>query len=243
MKPQVWAVSDKGSKRESNQDSYLVNESLGIFVVADGMGGHSGGEVASSLAVQTVENEIKIMKGQPSPFKEIIQKVYEKASIRIFDKAAIESPELMGMGTTMVGCFVHEESIYIGNVGDSRCYLYDKQNLWQITEDHSLLNEQIRSGILKPEQAASFTGRNVITRSVGYERVVHPDVIERVVQPGETYLLCSDGLSGMVPDHKILDTFRTKSLNEVALALVNLAIAHGGDDNVTVLVLHFPEKS
>ena len=242
MKPQVWAVSDKGNKRDSNQDSYLVNENLGVFVVADGMGGHSGGEVASSLAVQTLETEIKALKAQGLPVRELIQKVYERASIRIFDKAAIESPELMGMGTTMVSCYVDENRIFIGNVGDSRCYLFDKTNLWQLTEDHSLLNEQIRSGILKPEQAASFTGRNVITRSVGYERVVHPDVIEREIQPGETYLLCSDGLSGLDPDVKIAECLITKALNEVALALVNLALAHGGDDNVTVLVLHFPEK-
>jgi protein phosphatase len=242
MKPQVWAVSDKGNKRDSNQDSYLVNESLGIFVVADGMGGHSGGEVASSLAVQTFESEIKALKTAQIPMRELIQQVYERASIRIFDKAAIESPELMGMGTTMVSCCVDNNRIYIGNVGDSRCYLYNNSTLWQLTEDHSLLNEQIRSGVLKPEQAANFTGRNVITRSVGYERIVHPDVIEREIAPGETYLMCSDGLSGLVPDQKIAECFKTKSLNEVALALVNLALAHGGDDNVTVLVLHFPEK-
>jgi serine/threonine protein phosphatase PrpC len=243
MKPQVWAVSDKGSKRDSNQDSYLANENLGIFVVADGMGGHSGGEVASSLAVQTVENEIRALKGSPARFRDVIQKVYERASIRIFDKAAIESPELVGMGTTMVGCFLHEKNVFIGNVGDSRCYLYKDQKLWQLTEDHSLLNEQIRSGLLRPEQASTFTGRNVITRSVGYERAVHVDVIEREVVSGETYLLCSDGLSGLVTDEKILQTFKTKSLSEVALALVNLAIAHGGDDNITVLILHFPEKN
>lgn len=242
MKPQVWAVSDKGNKRDSNQDSYLVNESLGLFVVADGMGGHSGGEVASSLAVQTLETELKVLKTTEMPVRELMQKVFEKASIRIFDKAAIESPELMGMGTTMVSCYVDRDRMYIANVGDSRCYLFDKTNLWQLTEDHSLLNEQIRTGLLKPEHAANFTGRNVITRSVGYERVVHPDIIDREIKPGETYLLCSDGLSGLVPDNKIAECFRTKTLNEVALALVNLALAHGGDDNVTVLILHFPEK-
>ncbi len=243
MKPQVWAVSDKGNKRDSNQDSYLINESLGLFVVADGMGGHSGGEVASSLAVQTLETEVKALKNSSDlPIKEMMHKVFEKASIRIFDKAAIESPELMGMGTTMVSCYIDKDRMYIGNVGDSRCYLFDNSNLWQLTEDHSLLNEQIRTGLLKPEQAATFSGRNVITRSVGYERVVHPDIIDREIKPGETYLLCSDGLSGLVPDIKIADCFKTKSLNEVALALVNLALAHGGDDNVTVLIVHFPEK-
>lgn len=242
MKPQVWAVSDKGNKRDSNQDSYLVNENLGLFVVADGMGGHSGGEVASSLAVQTCESELKVLKSTDLPVRELMQKIFERASIRIFDKAAIESPELMGMGTTMVSCYVDKDRIYISNVGDSRCYMFDGSNLWQLTEDHSLLNEQIRTGLLKPEQAANFTGRNVITRSVGYERVVHPDILDRELKAGETYLMCSDGLSGLVPDHKILECFKSKALNEVALALVNLALAHGGDDNVTVLILHFPEK-
>lgn len=242
MKPQVWAVSDKGNKRESNQDSYLVNENLGLFVVADGMGGHSGGEVASSIAVQTLETEIKVLKVSDLPIRDLMNRVYEKASMRIFDKAAIESPELIGMGTTMVSCYIDKDRIYIGNVGDSRCYLFDNSNLWQLTEDHSLLNEQIRTGMLKPEQAATFSGRNVITRSVGYERVVHPDVLDREIKAGETYLLCSDGLSGLVADNKILECFKTKSLNEVALALVNLALANGGDDNVTVLIIHFPEK-
>ena len=106
MRIQHWAVSDKGNKRESNQDSYLVNESLGLFVVADGMGGHSGGEVASSLAVQTLEQEIKIVKSAPLPSREKLYKAYEQASVRIFDKAATDSPELLGMGTTMVSCYL-----------------------------------------------------------------------------------------------------------------------------------------
>ncbi len=238
MRIQHWAVSDKGNKRESNQDSYLVNESLGLFVVADGMGGHSGGEVASSLAVQTLEQEIKIVKSAPLPSREKLYKAYEQASVRIFDKAATDSPELLGMGTTMVSCYLENKRIYISNVGDSRCYLYSDQYLWQVTEDHSLMNEQIRSGLLRPDQMANFTGRNVITRSVGYERLVHPDIVDREVSAGETYLLCSDGLTGMVTDQKIAEIFNSKPLQEVALALIQAALANGGDDNVTVLLIH-----
>ena len=238
MRIQHWAVSDKGNKRDSNQDSYLVNESLGLFVVADGMGGHSGGEVASSLAVQTLEQEIKIVKSAPLPSREKLYKAYEQASVRIFDKAATDSPELLGMGTTMVSCYLENKRIYISNVGDSRCYLYSDQYLWQVTEDHSLMNEQIRSGLLRPDQMANFTGRNVITRSVGYERLVHPDIVDREVSAGETYLLCSDGLTGMVTDQKIAEIFNTKPLQEVALALIQVALANGGDDNVTVLLIH-----
>ncbi|MFN9067531.1 MAG: Stp1/IreP family PP2C-type Ser/Thr phosphatase [Bdellovibrionales bacterium] len=241
MRVQHWAVSDKGNKRDSNQDSYLVNESLGLFVVADGMGGHSGGEVASSLAVQTLESELKIVKSAPIPPREKLFKSYERASIRIFDKAATESPELTGMGTTMVGCFIEKNRIYISNVGDSRCYLYSDQYLWQLTEDHSLMNEQIRSGLLKPENSATFTGRNVITRSVGYERMVHPDILDREIKSGETYLLCSDGLTGMVSDQKMAEIFNSKPLQEVALALIQAALANGGDDNVTALLIHFPK--
>jgi serine/threonine protein phosphatase PrpC len=238
MRIQHWAVSDKGNKRESNQDSYLVNESLGLFIVADGMGGHSGGEVASSLAVQTVEQEIKMVKSALLSCREKLYKAYEQASVRIFDKAATESPELLGMGTTMVSCYLENKRIYISNVGDSRCYLYSDQYLWQVTEDHSLMNEQIRSGLLRPDQVANFTGKNVITRSVGYERLVHPDIVDREVSVGETYLLCSDGLTGMVTDQKIAEIFNSKPLQEVALALIQAALANGGDDNVTVLLIH-----
>jgi len=238
MRIQHWAVSDKGNKRESNQDSYLVNESLGLFIVADGMGGHSGGEVASSLAVQTVEQEIKTVKSTLLSCREKLYKAYEQASVRIFDKAATESPELLGMGTTMVSCYLENKRIYISNVGDSRCYLYSDQYLWQVTEDHSLMNEQIRSGLLRPDQVANFTGKNVITRSVGYERLVHPDIVDREVSVGETYLLCSDGLTGMVTDQKIAEIFNSKPLQEVALALIQAALANGGDDNVTVLLIH-----
>lgn len=240
MKVVHWAVSDKGNKRDSNQDSYLVNESIGLYVVADGMGGHNGGEVASSIAVQTAEEELKSLRDSSMAIREKLLQAYERASMRIYDKAATESPELVGMGTTMVAAYLEQGRIYISNVGDSRCYLYRDSNLWQLTEDHSLINEQIRSGLLKPEQISSFQGRNVITRSVGYERLVHPDTIDRDIRPGETYLLCSDGLSGLVPDQKILDTFNTKPLHEAAQHLVQLALNHGGDDNVTVMIVHFP---
>lgn len=240
MKPQVYFLTDKGARRESNQDACLANESVGLFVVADGMGGHSGGEVASEMAVKTVE-EIFLDPEVPdlSP-REVVLKSYEDASQRIFDRAANESPELSGMGTTMVLCYFRNKHIYIANVGDSRCYLFAKPYLWQVTEDHSLINEQIRAGVLTPEQAQHFVGRNVITRSVGYERVVHPDIIEREVQPGETYLLCSDGLSGLVTDAKICEILMKNSPDKVPQVCVQQAIANGGDDNVTVMVIHFP---
>lgn len=235
-------MTDKGLRRESNQDSCLIDKEAGFYVVADGMGGHSGGEVASSLAVTTVQETMTDPEVRKLSPREIILKTYENASHRIYDRAAEES-SLSGMGTTMVLAYVRGNSIYVANVGDSRCYLFRKPHLWQITEDHSLINEQIRAGLLTDDQAKAMIGRNVITRSVGYEREVHPDVIERQLQPGEIYLLCSDGLTGMVPDHKISDIFNTRTPEEAAQECINQALAHGGDDNVTVLVLHVQSVS
>ncbi|HWU43289.1 MAG TPA: Stp1/IreP family PP2C-type Ser/Thr phosphatase [Bdellovibrio sp.] len=240
MKFESWYLTDKGRRRESNQDSCLINRELRLFVVADGMGGHSGGEVASSMAVETVE-EMMLQPGamKKSP-RELVQECYEEASRRIFDKAATERPELIGMGTTMVMAHLRGKHLYVGNVGDSRCYLFKKPNLWQITEDHSLINEQMRAG-LSEEQVLQFVGRNVITRSVGYERDVYPDIIEREVSPGEIFLLCSDGLSSLVPDQRISEILNQNPPDKAVKACVEQALANGGDDNVTVMLLHFLE--
>lgn len=243
MKIQAWFLTDKGLRRDSNQDSCLVNKEKGFFVVADGMGGHSGGEVASSIAVNTVKELLSDPEAMERSPREVLIRTYETASNRIFDRAANENPELAGMGTTMVMAYLRGNSLYVANVGDSRCYLFKKPNLWQITEDHSLINEQIRAGIISEEQALQMSGRNVITRSVGYERDVHPDVIERQLYPGETFILCSDGLSGMVPDERISEIMNTSPVEKAAALCVEQALANGGDDNVTVLVLHIQSVS
>lgn len=236
-----WCLTDRGLKREGNQDSYLINESIGLFIVADGMGGHSGGEVASSMAVEIVEEIMLQPDANSKSPRELILEAYEEASRRIFDKAATVSPELAGMGTTMVIAYIRGRHLYIGNVGDSRCYLFKEPHLWQITEDHSLLNEQLRAGVMSEEQVRQFVGRNVITRSVGYERDVYPDIIEREIKPGEVFLLCSDGLSGLVDDEAIAKILRGHSIEKVVKACVDKALENGGDDNVTVLLLQFSE--
>lgn len=240
MMIQAWSVTDKGLRRSSNQDSCSVNSEIGLFIVADGMGGHSGGEVASAMAVQVTEEIVSDPEAIERAPQEVLLKAYEEASRRIYDKAAHENPELAGMGTTMVMCYIRKNHIYIGNVGDSRCYLFKKPNLWPLTEDHSLINEQIRAGVLTEETAKNLSGRNVITRSVGYERHVFPDVIEREIFPGEMYILCSDGLSGLVTDEKIAAIINQNPPEDVAQICVQQALANGGDDNVTVVVIYFP---
>ncbi len=239
MNFEVWCKTDRGLRRDTNQDSYLINRELGLFIVADGMGGHTGGEVASSMAVTTVEEVMIAPEFRNDHAREAIVKAYSEASHRIFDKASSEYSDLSGMGTTMVMAHIRGKSLFIGNVGDSRCYLHRRPSLWQVTEDHSLINEQIRAGLLAEDQAHLYVGRNVITRSVGYEREVFADVIERDIVPGESYLLCSDGLTGMVPDQKIAEILNSYPPDRAAKLCLDQALANGGDDNVTVLVLHF----
>jgi serine/threonine protein phosphatase PrpC len=240
MQINVWCRTDKGRKRESNQDSYLINQSLGLYIVADGMGGHSGGEVASAMAVKAVEEFVAKNQNQGLEPRDLISKAYREASNSIYDRAARDS-KLMGMGTTMVLVYFKNNSAYVANVGDSRVYLFRKPDLWQITEDHSLMNEQLRAGIINEDQIKTFANKNVITRSVGYERDVHVDVLERQAQPGDEFLLCSDGLTGMVPDALIGELFTRNTPEKVTNACIEKALQNGGEDNVTVMHLQVIE--
>jgi len=236
MATNAWSKTDRGLKREGNQDSFIASPDIGLFVVADGMGGHSGGEVASKMAVEAIDGSLRQPRLQKSPRESLVEG-YAEASRRIFDKAAYEQPELLGMGTTMVSILQSGNSIFVGNVGDSRCYLYRKPHLWQLTEDHSIVNEQLRAGLINEQQAKTFLGRNVITRSVGYEREVSVDVLERPFTAGDVFLLCSDGLSGLVSDQKMAEIFNRNPLEVAADVLLQTALENGGDDNVTVMIV------
>lgn len=241
MKFDVWAQTDVGLKRDSNQDSILVDHDLNLFIVADGMGGHRGGEVASALAVDTVQKvvraELNALKGKKVVPRELIAYAYREASSRIHHKSTNESPELMGMGTTMVGIFEYGEKVFVANVGDSRAYLVRAPFIWQLTEDHSLVNEQVRAGVIKEEDIDRVQGRNVITRSVGFEKEVQVDVLERTIQPGDGFLLCSDGLSSIVGSGKILEVCNKSRPEEIVGRCVEAAKDAGGDDNVSVIYM------
>jgi PPM family protein phosphatase len=238
MEFDVWGQTDVGLKRDNNQDSILVDKKHSLFIVADGMGGHKGGEVASALAIEAMQEvvETEFLSGAKINPKDLLRKAYREATRRIFHKSTRENPELMGMGTTMVSAFVYAGRLYVGNVGDSRAYLYRDGNLWQITDDHSLINEQIRAGVLDPNQPEAMIGRNVITRSVGFEDVVDVDIVEREVSPGEIYLLCSDGLSGLISNDKISEIIKKYDPSEVVAKGIEEAKKAGGDDNISVIV-------
>lgn len=236
MKISVWSLTDKGLKRESNQDSFIADQDLSLYIVADGMGGHSGGEIASSLAVEAMKNFIRENRTKAEDPKSLLTLAYRFANQSIQQRAKVE-PRLNGMGTTMVAAFVVEDKLFIGNVGDSRAYLFRKGFLWQLTEDHSLMNEQLRAGLISEAQIENYQGKNVITRSVGYENEVQVDLLEREVQKGDHILMCSDGLCGLVEDQVIEEILKKENGDKAVQACVKKALENGGDDNVTVLLL------
>jgi len=237
MKFEFFAETDVGLRREINQDSILVDPELNLFVVADGMGGHKGGEVASGIAIETVREVFlqKITSPRLIP-RDLVEEAYREASRRIHERSTVSNPELMGMGTTMVLLWGYRGKLYFGNVGDSRAYIYREPGyLWQVTEDHSLINEQVRAGVISEEDAPKVIGRNVITRSVGFEKNVTVDVFQRDFRVDEKYLLCSDGLSGLVSGDKIAKIMKESTPEKIATKCVKEAKNAGGDDNISVI--------
>lgn len=239
MELQVWCQTDVGLKRNHNEDSFLFNKELDLYLVADGMGGHRGGEIASKLAVETVEQVIgRHSSIHPTDYRSQLVNAYKEASQKIYSVSQQPGSDLQGMGTTLVAALFRGGVMYIGNVGDSRAYLFAQDQIWQMTEDHSLINEQLRAGLLSESELSKVTAKNVITRSVGFEEEVQVDVIERAVAPGDLILICSDGLSGLVPDHRIAEICRSAQRQDIVSICIDEAKKNGGDDNVTVMVIY-----
>ena len=226
-------LTHPGRKRRHNEDSYVHQPPL--FAIADGMGGAKAGEVASGLAVQALELRPDVSGDGESYVVDLIQ----EANRRVYDRAH-EDAEASGMGTTMTVALVDAEHgrVVFGHVGDSRAYRIRHDQLEQLTDDHSLVGELIRSGKLTREEAEVHPQRSVITRALGTDPNVDVDTFAVETQPGDIFLLCSDGLSGMVSDQKILQIVRDnrRNLSEAAKALVAAANRGGGDDNITVVV-------
>jgi PPM family protein phosphatase len=239
MKILAHGITDVGLKRGKNEDNFLVDESMGLFIVADGMGGHKGGEMASQLAVEAVRSVVKNHREEHtflSP-RAMLEEAYTEASSKIYEQSQLNNKMYAGMGTTLVVAYIHEDEIFVANVGDSRAYYLNKNYMWQMTEDHSLVNEHIRAGLLKDSEAKDFLAKNIITRSVGFEKEVRCDVIRKKLSAGDRFLICSDGLSGLVEDQEIYNTCKSQNLVQSALTCVEKAKAAGGDDNITVIII------
>jgi len=240
--------TDVGRKRNHNEDSFAVFPDLGLYIVADGMGGHASGEVASKMAIDTLYDFFVATGDDPErtwPYKMDRSKGYEEnrlvtgiklCNLRIFEQAQ-KNAKQRGMGTTLASVFAVQDGYYVAHVGDSRCYRIRGTQIDQLTEDHSLLNDYKKMKRLTEEEIANFPHKNVIVRALGMKDTVKVDTLFEQPASGDVILLCSDGLSGPVSDDEIRDiAMRYQDLTELAEQLIQAANARGGPDNITCVL-------
>jgi protein phosphatase len=248
------ARSDVGRKRKGNEDALFLNPEQKLYVVADGMGGHAAGEVASRVAVDAINEFVNLTGGNEEitwPFGLDDTISYEgnrlKTAIRHANRRVLEatreSAEYEGMATTVAAVLVDGDTANLAHVGDSRIYLWSGGQISQLTSDHSWVNEQIQSGVISPEQARNHPLRNVVTRALGGRSDLLVDIQSRRMGPGDVLLLCSDGLTTMIPDEEIARILGEAEgdVARAATSLVEQANDKGGEDNITVVLLKFEE--
>ena len=250
--PLTWAVrTDAGRRRNSNEDSHSARPDVGLFIVADGMGGHVAGEVASRVAVESISSFIQETAGAdqnrtwPFPFEPELS--FEanrlKAAFRLANRriasAIADSQDLRGMATTASAMLVGKDHACVAHIGDSRVYVLRGSDLRQITDDHSWVEEQVRAGMLTPAAARQHPWRNVVTRALSGAEDPEIDVVQVTPVAGDRYLLCSDGLFGVVGDDQIAALLgdRKASLDEICGRLIDAANEAGGPDNITALII------
>lgn len=238
-----WALkSETGRVRSHNEDSVFIHapsEELVIVAVADGMGGHRAGDVASQLAVQVVKEQLRdITVEQPvSKLRDMLQKSIEQANRRVLEKSR-EDEGMAGMGTTLVIAILKEDQLLIGNIGDSRAYLINEQGCKQMTRDHSLVNELIDIGEITEVEALAHPQKNILVRAVGTDPEVLPDIIEHKWEANDYLLVCTDGLTNMVSDEHICEVIRTDNTIEwKADELIRQALEAGGVDNISLALV------
>ncbi len=246
---EIVRLTDIGRRRDHNEDTIASDDSIGFVVLADGMGGYNAGEVASEIAVLSITAELKetLLNQRPGQVNRLLHKQAEaqlildavkNANTAIYNISQSQ-PQCAGMGTTLVVGLFTNNKLLVGHIGDSRMYRLRNQVLTQITEDHSLLQEQIKSGLISAEQAKFSANKNLVTRALGVDPEVDLELNEYDVNVGDIYLLCSDGLSDLVDDDVIQTTLNrlSSSLLEAAQALVQMANENGGKDNISVILV------
>lgn len=239
--------SDTGHRRPHNEDRVATDPARGLAVLADGMGGHKGGEVASGLAVETVTRAFLERPGEPAPDSPgdevrgpktlLARDIIARANTIVYETARTQ-PQYVGMGTTLVLALFHDDRMTLAHVGDSRAYRLRGGRLEQLTRDHTLMQELIDRGFYTPEEARASLNRNIVTRALGIEPTVNADLREEIILPGDLYLLCSDGLNDMVDDETIrltLDEFGA-NLDDAVDRLIAAANSNGGHDNISVVL-------
>ncbi len=253
MRVTSCGMTDVGMKRSNNEDNYLINDELSLFIVCDGMGGHVGGEFASAIAVNSIEEVLAsidkhpeaVREGLTDPLevtRERVRYAIRLAGKRIYEKAVAE-PEYRGMGTTANVVVIEGGNAFVAHVGDSRTYLLRDDTFEQLTEDHSWVNEQIREGLLTPEEAKTHRQRNIITRSLGYQEDVLVDLQVRALRKKDVVMICSDGLSNYVEADEMGEILRACPPQKAARRLVELACERGGDDNITTVIVRVEDAA
>jgi len=254
MQIEGYAHTDVGPVREQNADSLLVDVDNSMFIIADGMGGHAAGEVASAMAVEIIHD---ILLGDHDPeetrlvrdidiadsadeLRERLRYAMNQASISI-RRESLARPETREMGTTAVVMVIDGAQAHFAHVGDSRAYLFRRGRLTRLTRDHTVVQQEIDAGRLTPELARVMPTKHILTQSVGFHGPVEPDTATRLVEPGDIYVLCSDGLTDPLDDAAINGILAAHPADELAEALVEAALAAEGEDNVTVLVVSVRE--
>jgi protein phosphatase len=237
-----------GRQRQHNEDSYLVEETARLFLVADGMGGHAAGEIASRIAVDSITEFILHTKEDDGTWPHAYDEQFKRstnrlmAAVRLANTRVLEAmrkdARLRGMGTTVVACLADDTTMAVAHVGDSRAYLIREGKLSRITNDHSWVFEQVQAGMLTEAEAEKHPLRNVITRALGGALQVAPDAQEIEIRSGDVYLLCSDGLTGMVPEEEILKLVtESDDIDKACQQLIDAANERGGLDNVTAILV------
>lgn len=237
LRAQAVGGTDVGMVRTDNEDTFLIDQDNGFFAVADGMGGHAAGEVASKISIEALQETLT--SANEASAADLMYSGYNLANTRIRDEVAAD-PTRHGMGTTLVAARIDGSAALIANVGDSRAYLIRGNKMRQVTTDHSWVMEQVHSGRMDEATAATHPYRNVITRALGSKEDVNVDLFEQTLDPKDRLLLCSDGLTGMLTDAQILFIFKEESKNaDVVTRLISEANAAGGEDNITAVVLEY----
>jgi protein phosphatase len=236
------AVSDRGRKRPTNEDAFGFSIEQGVYLVCDGMGGAAGGEIASSLAVDEMLRLLNDQAGSKNGSKAAVMPALAEEAVNAANEAIFSrsqrNDKLNGMGTTLVGLLADERRVWVLNIGDSRCYRLRNRRLEQITLDHSLVEEQVRLGRMTRSEALRSPLRNVITRALGTQSSVTPDIFELEPEPGDLFLLCSDGLTRELTDRSIESLLSADlPLETACVRLVEAAKKAGGHDNITCILV------
>ena len=238
----AYAKSDVGKVREMNQDYYYISNSLDevqLYILADGMGGYNGGEIASKIAVETaknyIENNFKEIEKDRDSIIQLLGSSMEYANMVVYEKSK-EDKELEGMGTTLEVCLIYNNKVYIGHIGDSRIYRIRKEFIRKLTQDHSYVQKLVKEGKITKEQAEVHPQKNMLTRALGCNAFVEPDVMVKGFLKDDILVMCSDGLTNMVKT-EIIYQEASKNIEQAPKELVRIANENGGKDNVTVVII------